>query len=68
MLTCKEATRIMFEAHDRQLSAGERLQLEVHLAICRGCRNFRQQMDFLRMACRRFLKTRAGDEDESPPF
>ena len=67
MLTCKEATRIMSEAQDRQLNAGERLQLEVHLAMCRGCRNFRQQMDFLRAACRRFLKTKAGDKDDLPP-
>lgn len=55
MLTCKDATRMMSEAQDRSLSVGERLQLEMHLAMCRGCRNFRQQMDFLRAACRRFM-------------
>lgn len=67
MLSCKEATRIMSEAQDRQLSVGERLQLEMHLAMCRGCRNFREQMDFLRMACRRFLKTKADGDDTLPP-
>ena len=55
MLTCKEATRIMSEAQDRKLGAGERLQLEMHLTLCRGCRNFRQQMEFLRAACRRLV-------------
>ena len=53
MLTCKEATRMMSEAQDRPLSIGERLQLRMHLAMCRGCRNFRVQMDFLLTACRR---------------
>jgi len=55
MLTCKEATRMMSEAQDRKLGAGERLKLEMHLTLCRGCRNFRQQMEFLRAACRRLL-------------
>ena len=55
MLSCKDATRMMSEAQDRKLGAGERLQLEMHLALCRGCRNFRQQMEFLRAACRRLL-------------
>lgn len=66
MLTCKEATQIMSAAQDRQLSASERLQLEVHLAMCRGCRSFRQQMDFLRMACRRFVG-RVSTDKEDPP-
>ncbi len=65
MLNCKEATRLMSEAQDRQLSMGEKLQLEMHLAMCRGCRNFREQMDFLRLACRRFMQRRDGGDDGS---
>jgi len=65
MLNCKEATRLMSEAQDRQLGMGEKLQLEMHLAMCRGCRNFREQMDFLRMACRRFMQRRDGGDDGS---
>lgn len=67
MLTCKEATRIMSEAQDRSLSVGEKLQLEMHLAMCRGCRSFRAQMDFLRMACRRFLQRGESDDGSSSP-
>lgn len=65
MLNCKEATRLMSEAQDRPLNVGEKLQLEMHLAMCRGCRNFREQMDFLRLACRRFMQRRDGDDDSS---
>ena len=65
MLTCKEATRMMSEAQDRPLSVGERLQLQMHLAMCRGCRNFRVQMDFLRTACQRHLGRRGSEENDS---
>lgn len=63
MLSCKDATRLMSEAQDRKVSLSERMQLEIHLAICRGCRNFQGQMDFLRQACKRYArKTRELDD------
>ena len=55
MLSCKDVTHKLSEAQDRELSLSERLQLEMHLAMCHGCRNFRKQMNFLRMACRRYM-------------
>jgi len=61
MLSCKEATRMMSEAQDRPLTVGERVNLELHLAMCKGCRNFKQQMSFLREACRRYL-----DREQKP--
>lgn len=65
MLTCKEATRMLSEAQDRPLTVAERMQVQMHLAMCRGCRNFREQMDFLRAACRRYLGWRGSEEDDS---
>lgn len=67
MLSCKEATHLMSEAQDRELAAGERLQLRMHLLICRGCRGFRAQIDFLRGACRHYLKRLGDDEENRPP-
>ena len=52
-LSCKEATRLMSQAQDRQLSLGERAWLQFHLAICRGCRAASEQLEFLRRAMRR---------------
>lgn len=64
MLSCKEATRLLSEAQDRPLGLAEKLQLEMHLTLCRGCRNFRRQMDFLRAACRRLpFGKKAADDD-----
>ena len=40
------------QGEDRGLSFGERLSLRVHLAYCRGCRNMKGQMEFLRRAVR----------------
>jgi hypothetical protein len=56
MLSCREATRLLSEAQDRNLVLPEKLQLEIHLALCKGCRNFRKQMSFLREACQQLGK------------
>ena len=51
-ISCKEASRLTSQAQDRELSLGERASLQVHLALCRGCRAFNGQLDFLRRAMR----------------
>jgi Putative zinc-finger len=53
ILSCKEATRLVSQGLDRRLPFGRRVALRVHLAICEGCTNFKQQMDFLRRAVAR---------------
>lgn len=65
MLSCRDATRLMSEAQDRKLGLAERLQLDMHLAMCKGCRNFNEQMAFLRRACRAWAERhqRAGEGD-----
>ncbi len=61
MLTCHEATQLMSAEQDRELRVGERAGLGMHLVVCRGCRQYRKQMDFLRTACRRFVAEKTGD-------
>lgn len=61
MLSCNEATRRLSEAQDRDLSLSETLQLKMHLAMCAGCGNFSKQMDFLRIACRRYADREVRD-------
>jgi len=63
MLSCKDATRLLSEAQDRKLGVTERLQLEMHLAMCRGCTNFKGQMNFLREACKRYLRKHEQADD-----
>ncbi len=54
MLSCKEVSHLVSEAQDRKLGIAEKMQLELHLAMCKGCSNLRKQMDFLRGAMRRY--------------
>lgn len=55
MLSCKEVTHLLSDGQDRKLTIGERINLEMHLAMCKGCTNYRKQMDFLREACRKYV-------------
>ena len=57
MLSCKEASRLVSQGLDRKLGFGERVMLRVHLTICDGCTNFKDQAAFLRKAM-----SRLGDE------
>ena len=45
---------LLSEAQERQLGLAEQLGLKLHLLLCDGCRNFRRQLDFIRMAARRY--------------
>jgi len=59
MLSCKQVTRLVSQGLDRELGFAERVKLRVHLAICDGCTNFRDQMALLREAMARLA-------DQSP--
>jgi predicted anti-sigma-YlaC factor YlaD len=49
---CKDVTRLLSDALDRRLSAGEWLAIHVHLPVCSGCRNYREHIGLLRAAAR----------------
>ncbi|MBC7946217.1 MAG: zf-HC2 domain-containing protein [Burkholderiales bacterium] len=60
-MSCKDATRLMSQSLDTELSLPKRFALRLHLAICTSCRHFRAQMSFIRHACRHF----SGRDDEA---
>ena len=51
-LTCQQVSRLFSEGVDRELPAGDRARLRLHLVICHACRNVEEQMAFLREAMR----------------
>ena len=55
-ISCKEVARLLSDAQDHELPAGERTRLRLHLAICNACRNVEQQFDFIRRAMQRLGK------------
>jgi hypothetical protein len=50
--TCRQATRLQSEARDRRLSFFEKLGLRLHLFLCKWCRRYGKQLEFLRSAAR----------------
>ena len=50
MLTCKEASRLLSQSMDGQLPPRKRLELRLHVWICRSCANFEKHLKYLRKA------------------
>ncbi len=52
-LHCEEASSLMSRELDEPLGLPERLAVRGHLLVCRSCRRFRRQLQFLRLALQR---------------
>jgi len=50
--SCRQATRLQSTALDGKLSLSQRLGLRIHLCLCKWCRRYGSQIDFLRTASR----------------
>jgi len=61
MLSCREASRLLSDRLDRPLRTGERLGLQLHLALCRACSLAEKQFAFLRKAISQLGKQESGD-------
>lgn len=64
MKTCAEISQLLSEAQDRDLSFGENFAARTHLMMCRGCRNYKKQLSFLREALRTYT---GGLRDKKNP-
>ncbi|TNH45098.1 hypothetical protein EP164_03010 [Photorhabdus luminescens subsp. sonorensis] len=56
MLSCYQATRLMSQALDERIVLSQHVQLMLHLRMCNGCRNFRQQLADLRTITSAFAR------------
>lgn len=56
MLNCNQVTHLCSEEQDRDLTLGEQLGVGMHTMMCKGCKNYRKQMKFLRMAAKRYAE------------
>ena len=54
MRSCKEISELLSQAQERPLGRAERFGVRLHLLICKGCSNFRSQLEFMRAAVRRY--------------
>lgn len=62
-LTCREATRLLLEDEDRELTISERLALQVHVKICFACQRFVSQLNLIRRATRAWRRHSDGDSE-----
>lgn len=52
MTNCDETTFLISQCMERELTLSERMKLNLHTGICRGCRNFSHQVPVLSAAAR----------------
>ncbi|MCA0894742.1 zf-HC2 domain-containing protein [Microbulbifer agarilyticus] len=67
MMDCKQATRLLSEQQERNLSRREKLALKFHVFMCKACRNFGQQMGTLRDLARSYAKGEEKVQDRQQP-
>jgi hypothetical protein len=53
MLDCKQASQLISQSLDRNLTLRERFALQLHLFVCKYCKQFSQHMQTLRVALKR---------------
>ena len=57
MLHCRKATYLIEKSNDAPLGIVEKAQLNMHLFMCSGCRNYLKQNRFLERLLKRYALT-----------
>ncbi len=66
MRNCKQMTRSVSDAMDRQLDAEQSEVLVRHLAVCTACRRFHDQLVTIRLGMRKLQPTCRSSNVSSP--
>jgi len=66
MMNCREISYLASERLDRKLSLAERAKFRLHLALCRHCRRYADQLVFIRRAVRRAFGREPASGPELP--
>lgn len=63
MKSCAEITKLLSESQDRSLLFTEAFEARAHLMMCRGCRTYKKQVQFLREIVRGYTGGRADKKN-----
>ena len=61
MLRCRDISKLVSESMERQLPFRQRMQVRVHLMLCRLCAGFARQIRLLRRAAKQDSERVAAD-------
>ena len=65
---CTDVTRLVSESMDRTLPVLTRIKLRLHLMICEGCAQYRQQLLNIRQALQRPASPSQDQRQDEPPL
>ncbi|HEA69486.1 MAG TPA: hypothetical protein ENI07_22140 [Desulfobacterales bacterium] len=63
MFSCKEVTQMVSESMDRDLPRYQRIEIWIHLMMCKFCSRYRQQL----MSLRKVLRPQALHAENNEP-
>lgn len=67
MLRCREVSKLVSESMEHELLLRQRLQIWMHLAMCRLCAGFARQLRLFRRAARENPERLAAEPAEPAP-
>ena len=67
MRSCKEVSKLVSESLDRNLPFWQRVQLRMHLSLCKLCKRFERDLLHIRDAVRRDAEEALEPADDSQP-
>ena len=67
MLSCKKASQIISQSLERKLTIGERLNLKLHLLVCKYCKYFSQQIHSISVALKLTASNIENDDTVKMP-
>lgn len=65
MLTCREVSRLVSDAMDRQLPLTSRVRVRMHLLLCPPCKHYEGQVQLLRQTARQLYQHVTGGVEGS---
>lgn len=64
MLKCQDASHLIASGEAEDLGFFKRLELRLHLLMCRHCNNYSRQIQALGTGARRLIRTQEPTQDE----
>jgi Putative zinc-finger len=61
MLDCKQTSQLISQSLDRSLTLRERFALQLHLIVCKYCKQFSQHLQTLRVALKQITSSIEND-------